>query len=517
MKLWYFSSVLPNESTAFEALTTRLAAQYGEDFQIMLFLPDCADAPRESANCAVRLYETHTDAMLHNALGAEFARSYEMHLAARKAAEEYEKPDVILFSLENAAPYYTLLYRYLDSAFWADCPVFVEEETSTADDELPFYLLPHWWIIQQITFCRMAASGIIGTAPDACPPQRLAKAVRAAQSRPFQPNEFPFLTVRPQSPVSVSDGIPGMLSIIVPYYNLGKTLPQTLESVFAIDFPSYEVLLIDDGSSDAASIDVLREMEARYPQLHVVRQKNQGLSYVRNYGSKLARGEYITFLDADDMISAGFYRRAVALLEQYQNAAYVSSWFRLFGDAEGYKAYFPSCLPALLLDNMQGTSCVCRRSVFLAYGQNCTDMRKGFEDHEFWINMAEHGYFGINIPEPLFLYRWSGSSMSAAFSRDSSHHRQMVLFQTLEEKHPALYREYSTEIYNLLMANGPGYLWPGPASPHAVVGYIEYPTEFWMREIELARANAANYANSRSYRLGQLLLHPIHFFKDRNK
>lgn len=517
MKLWYFSSVLPSESTAFRALTARLAVQYGGSFQITLFVPACVNAPCECNGCTVHLFETQTDAMLHNALGSEFALSYEMHLAARKAAEDCGMPDAILFSLKNAAPYYTLLYRYLDSAFWANCPIFIEEEPNTTDDGLPFYLLPHWWIKQQKTFCRMAASGIVGAAPDACPPRRLSEAVCAAQDKPFQPSEFPFLTVRPQSPISATDSIPGMLTVIVPYYNLGKTLPQTLKSAFAIDYPSYEVLLIDDGSSDVDSIVVLHEMETRYPYLRVVRQENHGLSYVRNLGSRLARGEYITFLDADDMVAPDFYRRAIALLEQYKNAAYVSCWFRLFGDAEGYKAYFPSCLPALLLDNMQGPGCVCRRSVFLAYGQNCTDMHKGLEDHEFWINMAEHGYFGLNIPEPLFLYRLSGSSMSAAFSRDPSHYRQTTLFQVLEEKHTALYQEYSTEVYNLLMANGPSYLWPGPASPHAVIGYIEHPPEFWMKEIELARTDAANYANSCSYRLGHFLLHPLRFFKNNSK
>jgi cellulose synthase/poly-beta-1,6-N-acetylglucosamine synthase-like glycosyltransferase len=71
-------------------------------------------------------------------------------------------------------------------------------------------------------------------------------------------------------------------------------------------------------------------------------------------------------LDADDRVAPDFYRRAVALLRQYENAAYVGSWLRLFGDAEGYKAYFPSSLPALLLDNTQASGCVIRRDVFLA-------------------------------------------------------------------------------------------------------------------------------------------------------
>lgn len=524
MELWYFSPVPALDSAAVSALTARLSAWYGADFRITIFVSGGAKAPFlptatascDGVRCELRPFRTGADAHLQNALGPAFARSYEMRLAARAAAEECGRPDALLFPLTDAAPYYTLLDRYLDSAFWADCPIFLEEpEDADAQSPRPDYLLPDWWIAQQHIFCRRAASGLVrADTPQDAPqgaiaPADLVHAVRAARKTPFAPAEFPFLTVRPRAPVPAAASEPGLLTVIIPYYNLGATLPEALASAFAADTPSYEVLLIDDGSPDADSVRVLREMEEKYPRLRVVRQENAGLSAVRNRGAVLARGEFITFLDADDRVAPDFYRRAVALLRQYENAAYVGSWLRLFGDAEGYKAYFPSSLPALLLDNTQASGCVIRRDVFLAHGQNCTDMRAGFEDHESWIRMAENGYFGVNLPEPLYFYRLKAGSASAAFSRDESHERHIRLYQTLEEKHPALYREYSTELFNLLTANGPGYLWAGPSLPHAPVGYLTHPDAFWLHELALARADAENYKNSRAYRMGQALLHPV--------
>ncbi len=552
MELWYFTPFIPSwelwEDASVAALTQRLAGQYGADFHITVFLPEAGNAssaaptafegkacmqvppaPAEAAaagerpccksnGCTLRTFPTGTDPYLAHALGDALRLSYEMHLAARAVMQKEGKPDAVLFPLAAAAPYYTLLYRYLDSAFWADCPVFVEDfaEEDGACDARPEYLLPGWWIAQQQRFCRMAASGVVSigarrpeSTAGALAPTGLAGAVRAARAAAFAPAEFPFLTVRPQTPAPAVKSEPGMLTVIIPHYNLGQTLPETLESAFASDHPNYEVLLLDDGSTDAESVRMLRQMEEKYPLLRIVRQENAGLSAVRNRGAALARGEYITFLDADDCVAPDFYRRGAALLDQYKNAAYVSSWLRLFGDVQGYKAYFPSCLPALLLDNMQGPGCVIRRNIFLAFGQNCVGMRAGFEDHESWLRMAEHGWFGINIPEPLFYYRLSGGSMSAAFSRDESHERHIRLYQELEAKHPSLYREYSTELYNLLTANGPGYLWAGPALSHAPVGYLNHSESFWRHELALARADADNYKNSRAYRLGELLLHPM--------
>ncbi|MEG1105035.1 MAG: glycosyltransferase family A protein, partial [Oscillospiraceae bacterium] len=253
----------------------------------------------------------------------------------------------------------------------------------------------------------------------------------------------------------------GLLTVIIPFYNLGNSLSETLESAFNSDYPSLEIILIDDGSTDADSLRVLESEQLKYPSLQVIHQKNQGLSAVRNLGAALAKGEFITYLDADDMVMPKYYSRCISLLQQYNNIGYVGSWLQLFGESSDIVPYFQSSLPALLLYNSQASFCVSRKDVYSTFGQNKESMCVGFEDHDAWLSLAENGWFGIMIPEALCNYRISHASMSAQFSRDITHEKHMRLFEILQANHAALYHEYQDEVYNLITCNGPGYLWNG--------------------------------------------------------
>ena len=89
------------------------------------------------------------------------------------------------------------------------------------------------------------------------------------------------------------------LSIIIPMYNVAPYIGDCLDSIrrMGLDEDSYEVIVIDDGSRDNGS-----EVVARYPEVHYVRQDNQGLSATRNRGIDMARGKYIWFVDSDDEV-----------------------------------------------------------------------------------------------------------------------------------------------------------------------------------------------------------------------
>lgn len=106
------------------------------------------------------------------------------------------------------------------------------------------------------------------------------------------------------------------LSIIIPVYNVEKYLPQCLHSVVELPIDSYEVVLVNDGSTDRSG-EIVREYAHRYPDLIVAtEQPNQGLSAARNTGLDLAQGEYVLFLDSDDYVIAeeldAFWRSAWA-------------------------------------------------------------------------------------------------------------------------------------------------------------------------------------------------------------
>lgn len=102
-----------------------------------------------------------------------------------------------------------------------------------------------------------------------------------------------------------------LVSIIIPCYNAERWLAATLESALAQTWPAVEIILVDDGSGDG-SLAAAQKFEAR--GVRVVAQPNRGASAARNHGVRLARGEFLQFLDADDLLSPGKIAAQVAFL-----------------------------------------------------------------------------------------------------------------------------------------------------------------------------------------------------------
>ena len=93
------------------------------------------------------------------------------------------------------------------------------------------------------------------------------------------------------------------ISFIIPVYNCKAYLPACVESIRAVNVADYEILLIDDGSTDGSGI-VCDELAERFPEIRVVHQANAGASAARNRGIQEATGELILFIDADDSIDS---------------------------------------------------------------------------------------------------------------------------------------------------------------------------------------------------------------------
>ena len=92
-----------------------------------------------------------------------------------------------------------------------------------------------------------------------------------------------------------------LFSIIIPAYNAGKFLGKAVDSVLEQDFNDYELIIVDDGSTDNTP-QICKEYVEKYSQIYVVSQSNKGLAGARNSGMRVSRGQYILFLDADDYI-----------------------------------------------------------------------------------------------------------------------------------------------------------------------------------------------------------------------
>ena len=101
------------------------------------------------------------------------------------------------------------------------------------------------------------------------------------------------------------------MSIIIPYFNLGEYIQETLDSIQKSTYQNSEVLLIDDGSTDKSSIVKLNEIGQTHPNVKIYRKPNTGLSDTRNYGANLATGKFLAFIDADDKISPQYHQKAI--------------------------------------------------------------------------------------------------------------------------------------------------------------------------------------------------------------
>lgn len=254
------------------------------------------------------------------------------------------------------------------------------------------------------------------------------------------------------------DFIQNMLSIIIPYYNLGSYIMETIESAVSSNYNNKEIIIVNDGSTDEESIKILEEIKSKYSSINVIDIPNGGLANARNIGVSAAKGEYVTFLDADDLIDSTFYTKAINVLKTYSNVSFVYSWVEYFEKGSGIWPTFNTELPYLLCANMLSAFSVVRRIDYLNYGKNRIIMEYGMEDYDGWIGLVENGYFGVSIPEALVKYRIRQDSMSRQFNPDM----RFYLSEQVSIGHKEVYKKYGDEILNLLMQNGPSYLWNNP-------------------------------------------------------
>ena len=192
-----------------------------------------------------------------------------------------------------------------------------------------------------------------------------------------------------------------LISVVTPFYNHGKTLPETIASVLGQTFQDFEYIIVNDGSTDAISQEVFNGIDDQ--RIRKILQKNQGVAVARNHGISEARGKYILCLDADDRIDPTYLEKAVTVLELNPGVGIVYSHVHFFGIEEGV-AREPEFNADILLEaNILHTASVFRKKDWERVGGYKSNL--GFEDWEFWINLVEHGVVGQLIPEALFYYR----------------------------------------------------------------------------------------------------------------
>ena len=175
-----------------------------------------------------------------------------------------------------------------------------------------------------------------------------------------------------------------MISVIIPLFNKEAYIAKTLESVLKQDHTDFEVIVIDDGSTDH-STDIVRSIKD--PRVILICQKNGGVSSARNHGIEEATGDYITFLDADDVWRPDFLRKMDMLTKEYPSFSFFCSAQvnrKIPSLPDGTTIINDHCL----YDYIYSTGCILlQRDVFKKAGL----FRKGIslgEDRDMWLRIA---------------------------------------------------------------------------------------------------------------------------------
>ncbi|MDH3425173.1 MAG: glycosyltransferase [Acidimicrobiia bacterium] len=222
------------------------------------------------------------------------------------------------------------------------------------------------------------------------------------------------------------------VSVVIPCFNQGQYLDDAIMSVFEQDHDGFEVIVVDDGSTDQVTIDIIDQLEL--PRVRVIRQDNAGLSAARNAGMSAARGRYLVPLDADDELKPTYLSRLLSEISEDPSIGFVHCWAEFFGDVEGVYATRAFNEYQLLMSNSVVGCAMIRREAFEQVGGYDETMGQGNEDWDLWVRLTASGWGQRVVPEALFRYRRHGASMSAhTEARFESARREMA------QRHPGLY------------------------------------------------------------------------------
>lgn len=210
--------------------------------------------------------------------------------------------------------------------------------------------------------------------------------------------------------------MPPLVSVVIPCYNSERYVAQTVESVLAQTYPAIEIIVVDDGSTDATP----RVLESYRTRITYLRQANRGPAAARNAGLRVASGAYLLFLDSDDLLTPTSVAVKAAFLEQRPQYGLVySAWQQINQDGtrvlgEVRPARQGQVLTALLRREFfffPGAALI-RRACLDAVGA-FDETAYGTEDADLWIRLARAGYAFGYIDEPLFIYRFHDASITA--------------------------------------------------------------------------------------------------------
>lgn len=232
------------------------------------------------------------------------------------------------------------------------------------------------------------------------------------------------------------------VEVVITSYNQGKMISEAVYSVCEGTVLPSRILIVDDGSSDKTSLNILQaiqEDDAMPVPLEVIYQANGGVSAARNTGIRNTDKPFVLVLDGDDKIMPAYIEKVYDLLRGNEAMVAASSWMNTFGVMDAIICPTGGTISQFLSRNCCPATHMLRREAWVKSGGYDESMRSGFEDWDFFLRMletAEGASIGI-VDEPLIAYRTAPAS-----SNVRSMSKRIELMRYLIRKHHQSYQEH---------------------------------------------------------------------------
>ncbi|MBM3667239.1 MAG: glycosyltransferase family 2 protein [Actinobacteria bacterium] len=224
------------------------------------------------------------------------------------------------------------------------------------------------------------------------------------------------------------------VAVIVPCFNHGRFLPESVESALSQRGGPPHVLVVDDGSTEEETVRAIADLP---PEVEVLRQENAGHGPARTAGVVATEQPFLCMLDADDRLAPGAALRLKRALLDDPRAGWSYGRMRFFGAWHG-EIRFPDWDPyRLLYRSIVGWIGMIRREAYEQVGGFDPAMG-GFEDWDFMLGALEHGWVAAQVPEVVLEYRKHETSMLEGHRKDYRRH-----YRQLRDRHQGLFRQAS--------------------------------------------------------------------------
>ncbi|HOY95272.1 MAG TPA: glycosyltransferase [Catalimonadaceae bacterium] len=210
-----------------------------------------------------------------------------------------------------------------------------------------------------------------------------------------------------------------LITVVIPCYNHGAYLWDAIRSVENSGFRDYEMIIVDDGSTDPETQRIAKEVqEAGY---HIILQNNQGVAASRNNAIKLAKGKYIIPLDADNKLLAPYFFEGVKILDENPKVGVVYGDALIIGEKSGSWKNHPMVMEEILFENNIDTCTIIRKKMWEEVGGYDTNAPVPTrQDYLFWLDCIKHNWAFHYLPQFCFEYRFLDGSEVRKYFRISA-------------------------------------------------------------------------------------------------